>query len=122
MTGSCRKALFTATSNLLRVDDHLAPGKKRPHQQEKNVCFVGRVIMVLEEQRFIHEDLERLEQAIADRVVDEPRSVSRFCFSHDCRLFSNMACFLCVDSRAAVSRSRSFAFSYTHRRAIETSA
>lgn len=32
--------------------------------------------MVLEEQRFIHEDLERLEQAIADRVGDEPRNVS----------------------------------------------
>lgn len=32
--------------------------------------------MVLEEQRFIHEDLERLEQAVADRVVDEPRNVS----------------------------------------------
>lgn len=40
------------------------------------MCVTGRVIMVLEEQRFIHEDLERLEQAIADRVVDEPRSVS----------------------------------------------
>jgi hypothetical protein len=33
--------------------------------------------MLIEEQRFIHEDLERLEQAIADRVVDEPRNVSR---------------------------------------------
>jgi hypothetical protein len=32
-------------------------------------------IMVLEEQRFIHEDLERLEQAIADRVAEEPRNV-----------------------------------------------
>lgn len=32
--------------------------------------------MVLEEQRFIHEDLERLEQAVADRVGEEPRNVS----------------------------------------------
>lgn len=32
---------------------------------------------VLEEQRFIHEDLERLEQGIADRVRDEPRHVSK---------------------------------------------
>ena len=32
--------------------------------------------MVLEDQRFIHEDLERLEQAIADRVAEEPRNVS----------------------------------------------
>lgn len=31
--------------------------------------------MVLEEQRFIHEDLERLEQGIADRVAEEPRNV-----------------------------------------------
>lgn len=33
--------------------------------------------MVLEDQRFIHEDLERLEQAIADRVAEDPRNVSR---------------------------------------------
>ena len=32
--------------------------------------------MLLEEQRFIHEDLERLEQAISDRIADEPRLVS----------------------------------------------
>lgn len=31
--------------------------------------------MVLEDQRFIHEDLERLEQGIADRVAEEPRNV-----------------------------------------------
>ncbi|KAJ5181290.1 hypothetical protein N7491_000843 [Penicillium cf. griseofulvum] len=30
--------------------------------------------MLLEDQRFIHEDLERLEQAIADRVAEEPRN------------------------------------------------
>ncbi|TVY17280.1 Pre-mRNA-splicing factor [Lachnellula arida] len=29
--------------------------------------------MILEEQRFLHEDLERLEQAISDRVAEEPR-------------------------------------------------
>jgi splicing factor 3A subunit 3 len=33
--------------------------------------------MILEEQRFLHEDLERLEQGIADRVAEEPRQVSR---------------------------------------------
>jgi hypothetical protein len=32
--------------------------------------------MLLEDQRFIHEDLERLEQGIADRVAEEPRNVS----------------------------------------------
>ncbi|KAI9744194.1 MAG: hypothetical protein M1818_002346 [Claussenomyces sp. TS43310] len=31
--------------------------------------------MILEEQRFLHEDLERLEQGISDRVVEEPRQV-----------------------------------------------
>lgn len=31
---------------------------------------------VLEEQRYIHEDLERLEQGIADRVREEPKHVS----------------------------------------------
>ncbi|KAJ5765175.1 splicing factor 3a subunit 3 [Penicillium odoratum] len=31
--------------------------------------------MLLEDQRFIHEDLERLEQAIADRVADKPRNI-----------------------------------------------
>lgn len=33
-------------------------------------------IMLIEDQRFIHEDLERLEQGIADRVAEEPRNVS----------------------------------------------
>lgn len=32
--------------------------------------------MLFEDQRFIHEDLERLEQAVADRVAEEPRNVS----------------------------------------------
>ncbi|OKL64550.1 hypothetical protein UA08_00529 [Talaromyces atroroseus] len=31
--------------------------------------------MYLEDQRFIHEDLERLEQGIADRVIEEPRNI-----------------------------------------------
>ncbi|KAJ5947980.1 hypothetical protein N7466_000995 [Penicillium verhagenii] len=31
--------------------------------------------MLLEDQRFIHEDLERLEQAVADRVADNPRNI-----------------------------------------------
>lgn len=32
--------------------------------------------MFFEDQRFIHEDLERLEQAVADRAAEEPRNVS----------------------------------------------
>ncbi|RYP38853.1 hypothetical protein DL767_002415 [Monosporascus sp. MG133] len=31
--------------------------------------------MILEEQRFLHEDLERLEQGIADRIGEEPRHI-----------------------------------------------
>lgn len=31
--------------------------------------------MILEEQRFLHEDLERLEQGISDRIATEPRQV-----------------------------------------------
>lgn len=32
--------------------------------------------MLLEEQRFLHEDLERLEQGISDRVAEDPRHVN----------------------------------------------
>lgn len=31
--------------------------------------------MLLEDQRFLHEDLERLEQGISDRVLEDPRHV-----------------------------------------------
>ncbi|KAH6643290.1 hypothetical protein BKA67DRAFT_587313 [Truncatella angustata] len=31
--------------------------------------------MILEEQRFLHEDLERLEQGIADRIGEEPKNI-----------------------------------------------
>lgn len=32
-------------------------------------------MLILEEQRYVHEDLERIEQAIADRIADEPKHV-----------------------------------------------
>ena len=32
--------------------------------------------MLIEDQRFLHEDLERLEQGISDRIAEDPRSVS----------------------------------------------
>ena len=32
--------------------------------------------MLLEDQRFLHEDLERLEQGISDRIGEDPRHVS----------------------------------------------
>jgi len=31
--------------------------------------------MLLEDQRFLHEDLERLEQGISDRILEDPRHV-----------------------------------------------
>lgn len=34
-------------------------------------------MLVLEEQRYVHEDLERLEQGIADRMHDEPKHVCK---------------------------------------------
>ena len=43
-----------------------------------NIPLSTRYNMVLEDQRFIHEDLERLEQAIADRVAEDPRNVSLY--------------------------------------------
>jgi len=45
--------------------------------------------MLLEDQRFIHEDLERLEQAIADRVAEKPRNVS---WLHPWRFIARLAC------------------------------
>src|ERR1700722_6817986 len=32
--------------------------------------------MLIEDQRFLHEDLERLEQGISDRIAEDPRNVS----------------------------------------------
>lgn len=37
--------------------------------------------MLYEDLRFIHEDLERLEQAVADRVAENPANVSAACDS-----------------------------------------
>lgn len=34
--------------------------------------------MILEEQRFLHEDLERLEQGISDRVAEDPKQASSY--------------------------------------------
>ena len=34
--------------------------------------------MLLEDQRFLHEDLERLEQAISDRTAEDPRHVQLY--------------------------------------------
>lgn len=32
--------------------------------------------MLIEDQRFIHEDIERLEQGISDRLSEDPKNVS----------------------------------------------
>ena len=34
--------------------------------------------MLVEDQRFIHEDIERLEQGISDRFLEHPSNVSMF--------------------------------------------
>lgn len=55
--------------------------------------------MLLEEQRLIHEDLERLEEAIAERLLEDPKHVS---LSHPCprgRLAK-----LLIDSRSTRTR------------------
>jgi hypothetical protein len=36
--------------------------------------------MLLEEQRFLHEDLERLEQGISDRGAEDPRHVFKLSY------------------------------------------
>ncbi|DAA77340.1 TPA_exp: Uncharacterized protein A8136_6600 [Trichophyton benhamiae CBS 112371] len=46
--------------------------------------------MLLEDQRFIHEDLERLEQGISDRVAEEPRNIrERLLRDHQVARFLN---------------------------------
>ncbi|KAJ5621036.1 hypothetical protein N7510_005020 [Penicillium lagena] len=46
--------------------------------------------MLLEDQRFIHEDLERLEQAVADRAAEEPRNIrERLARDHEVASFLN---------------------------------
>jgi hypothetical protein len=40
--------------------------------------------MLYEDLRYVHEDIERLEQAIADRALDEPKHVSNL--AHSCML------------------------------------
>lgn len=37
---------------------------------------ITKKIMLVEDQRLLHEDLERLEQGISDRILEEPRNVS----------------------------------------------
>lgn len=44
---------------------------------------------MLEEQRFLHEDLERLEQAISERVAEDPRNVRAFRISRDTNTDAN---------------------------------
>ncbi|KAI0407407.1 hypothetical protein F4802DRAFT_553585 [Xylaria palmicola] len=46
--------------------------------------------MLLEEQRFLHEDLERLEQGIADRIGEEPKNIrDRLARDHQVAQFLN---------------------------------
>lgn len=65
-------------------------------------------MLVLEEQRYIHEDLERLEQGIADRIGDEPKHVS---LPTDSSLISSrlLTANPLTDSRPPKPRARGFA-------------
>jgi hypothetical protein len=47
------------------------------HSQNQTDCpqVSKSFAMLLEDQRFLHEDLERLEIAITDRIGDEPKNV-----------------------------------------------
>ncbi|KAI1372796.1 hypothetical protein F4677DRAFT_431522 [Hypoxylon crocopeplum] len=68
--------------------------------------------MLLEEQRFLHEDLERLEQGIADRIGDEPKQIrDRLARDHQIaqfldRISSQSAKLLSIYRDADGSRSR----------------
>ena len=46
-------------------------------------------MLILEEQRYVHEDLERLEQGIADRIRDDPKHV-RFANQSSVGCLSNL--------------------------------
>lgn len=46
----------------------------------EHCCTFSSVKMLVEDQRFLHEDLERLEQGVTDRVAEGPRNVSRIKF------------------------------------------
>lgn len=68
--------------------------------------------MLLEEQRFLHEDLERLEQGIADRIGEEPRNIrDRLTRDHQVsqfldRIASQSAKLLAIYNDADGSRSK----------------
>ncbi|KAI0471729.1 hypothetical protein GGR56DRAFT_655303 [Xylariaceae sp. FL0804] len=68
--------------------------------------------MILEEQRFLHEDLERLEQGIADRISEDPRHIrDRLARDHQVsqfldRISSQSAKLLSIYRDADGSRSR----------------
>jgi hypothetical protein len=47
-----------------------------PNISSDSVILQAPSKMFIEDQRFIHEDLERLEQGISDRLAEDPRNVS----------------------------------------------
>jgi len=74
--------------------------------------------MILEEQRVLHEDLERLEQAIADRMLEEPKNV-RTPLPNSCYLNDRLTNFA-LGTRSACARSPGREFPLSHRRPVET--
>jgi hypothetical protein len=58
--------------------------------------------MLIEEQRFLHEDLERLEQGISDRMAEDPRNVIALVPSPQSQ--SILTSFVTIDKRPIKSR------------------
>ena len=64
----------------LLASAYFLPPKRLPGFFFPSVLIaITHTTMLLEDERFIHEELERLEHAIADRVAEEPRNVSLLC-------------------------------------------
>lgn len=69
-----------------------------------NSSFGHSFKMLLEDQRFLHEDLERLEQAVADRVAEQPRNVSALVNDERFRMLT-----ICLQIRVRLARDHELA-------------
>jgi hypothetical protein len=71
--------------------------------------------MLIEDQRFLHEDLERLEQGISDRIAEDPRNVGSI---SSIRVAERVLTLTPPDQRQAESGSRNRRLSYPYTRTI----
>jgi hypothetical protein len=79
-------------------DSDFAP--KLPIRQKLPQGTKGSGKMLVEDQRYVHEDLERLEQGIADRMGDEPKHVSFTCATLSTRTLNSVMLILRPDTRS----------------------